>query len=223
MRREFRPVVALLVLGAVLAAIFNRWPGIDLAVTGWFYDARAHHFDPLLYLLGLSCKRGIYVFNDLWLPLLVAGNLIFFLRRSHTRWLGFNRAQWAFLLAVMALGPGLSVNVAKQYFHRPRPLEIVQFGGHETYVPPLMRGTEHGQSFFSGHAASGFYFCAFALLERRHRKRRYAFGLALGSVIGLSRIVMGAHFLSDILFSAIVMLLVMYALRATLFRRQLTP
>ncbi len=223
MRRELRPILALLLAAVALCLIFRQWPQIDLAATQYFYDSGAHRFDPFLHLLGLVCKRGIYIFNDVWIPLLIAGNLIFFLNRARTQWLGLNRAQWAFLIAVMALGPGLSVAVAKQYFHRPRPVEIVQFGGTQPYVPPFARGTAHGESFFSGHAATGFYFCAFALLERRHRRRRYAFGLLLGGIIGLSRIIMGAHFVSDILFSGLFMLLVMYLLLATIFRNRLNP
>ncbi len=219
MRREDIPVILLLLLVPLLYVLFKCHPQLDTATTAYFYNAHRHHFDPLLLLVGMAFKRGIYFFNDVWIPLLIAGNAIFFLNRRRLQWLGLSRVQWLFLFLVMALGPGISVNVAKNYFHRPRPIETVQFGGTQAYVAPLERGTESGQSFFSGHATSGFYFCAFGLIERRHRKRRYAFGLLLGSAIGLSRIMMGAHFLSDILFSAVFMLLIMHLLLATAFRK----
>ncbi|MFH1755629.1 MAG: phosphatase PAP2 family protein, partial [Candidatus Latescibacterota bacterium] len=112
-----------------------------------------------------------------------------------------------FLVLVMIVGPGLIVNsVFKQNWGRPRPRDLVEFSGGKPYVMVWdKRSPDGGNSFASGHASTGFYlFTPFFFLRRRSKYWALFFlasGLGYGSLIGLARIIQGAHFLSDVVWA----------------------
>jgi membrane-associated PAP2 superfamily phosphatase len=113
-----------------------------------------------------------------------------------------------FLVLVTALGPGVLVNlVFKPWYARPRPRDLAEFGGQHGFVPVLThRPSENCSSFPSGHAAMAF--CLFTpafLFADRSRTAAIAsaaIGLLLGGAVGTARILQGAHFISDIVWSA---------------------
>jgi lipid A 4'-phosphatase len=108
----------------------------------------------------------------------------------------------AYGLLALALGPGLVVNgVLKEHWGRPRPQQIVQFGGTASFVPALWpsRQCTHNCSFVSGHAAAGFFLITGAWIWPRRRRAWLIVGIGAGGLIGLARIVQGGHFLSDVL------------------------
>jgi membrane-associated PAP2 superfamily phosphatase len=127
------------------------------------------------------------------------------------RWIARLRSQRvgaAFLLLAMLVGPGIIVNfVFKGHFGRPRPFQVERYGGPYAYqkvgVPSSIDGAE---SFPSGDASIGAFLAmpAFVLWRQRRRLawRFLGLGLAAWLTMGLSRIVMGAHWASDILWSA---------------------
>jgi lipid A 4'-phosphatase len=107
-----------------------------------------------------------------------------------------------FLLSAVILGPGLLVNMGlKDNWGRPRPRQVMEFGGEKHYEPPLSPGLrcDDCHSFVSGHASIGFCFFGLALLSRS-RKWLWLPAIA-GTAIGVTRIAQGGHFLSDVLFS----------------------
>jgi membrane-associated PAP2 superfamily phosphatase len=128
-------------------------------------------------------------------------------------WIGsFVRPSWRrmrrgamFLVFVMTIGPGVIVNdVFKEQWGRPRPRDLVEFGGNRAYVPPLVKSApENGGSFASGHAATGFFLLVPYFLLRRTRPGLgaavFAGGIVYGSLVGYARIAQGAHFPSDVL------------------------
>jgi membrane-associated PAP2 superfamily phosphatase len=108
-----------------------------------------------------------------------------------------------FLVILLALGPGLIVNsVFKEYWGRPRPREIVEFGGTKQFLHPWQKGIAHkGRSFPSGHASAAFYLTAPFFIYRRRNPRAAAWwltgGLLFGVLMSVARITQGGHFLSD--------------------------
>lgn len=107
-----------------------------------------------------------------------------------------------YLLLVIALGPGLVVNlVFKDHWGRPRPLQITEFGGPHQYVPPLKIGNTNGKSFTCGHCSVGFMFFALYFLSRKRKGFYFALTVIFGLTLGLTRMAMGGHFMSDILWS----------------------
>jgi lipid A 4'-phosphatase len=129
------------------------------------------------------------------------------------------------LLVVLTtvIGAGLLVNaVLKQYWGRPRPDQTVEFGGKWTYRPIFSPGPPgQGASFPCGHCTMGFVFLSL-IGFRRQKKVLAAGGAATGIVLGIllsaARIVQGAHFLSDTIWS-----LGIIAMTFTIFDAYLAP
>jgi len=118
-----------------------------------------------------------------------------------------SRYKSLFLITVLTGGlvAGILVNsVLKPYWGRPRPVEIVEFGGEWQYRHAYSHGTSgKGQSFPSGHAAMGFVFIPL-LFFRKTSKIVFVGGiggLCYGGLMSAARVVQGAHFFSDVMWS----------------------
>ncbi len=118
-----------------------------------------------------------------------------------------DRTAALFVVALLAIGPGLIVNtVFKDHWGRPRPADIVQFGGTETYRSFWHPGSpDQGRSFPSGHAAVGFFLMAPYFVLRRKApgwaRRALVAGIFYGLTMGLGRMIQGGHFLTDVIWS----------------------
>ena len=111
------------------------------------------------------------------------------------------------LLSVI-VGPGLLINtVFKDHWDRPRPRDIVEFGGPLHYEVAPLRG-EGGTSFPCGHCSVGFlYALGWWVWRRRHPRLATASlvaGISVGVALGLGRMAAGGHFLSDVLWAALI-------------------
>ncbi len=108
----------------------------------------------------------------------------------------------SYLLLVIALGPGLVVNlVFKDHWGRPRPAHMTEFGGQYDYIPPLQIGHTGEKAFVCGHCSVGFMFFGLYFLSRKRKAFYLALTLIFGLTLGLTRMSAGGHFLSDILWS----------------------
>jgi membrane-associated PAP2 superfamily phosphatase len=129
-----------------------------------------------------------------------------------------------FILLSTSIGSGLLVNEGlKKHWGRPRPDSITELGGERAYLPPWAKGPQGGgESFPSGHASIGFSYLAiwFILRGRRHRLATVALvgAVALGALLGLARMIQGRHFLSDVLWAAIIPYLVCFVLYHLVFK-----
>lgn len=187
----------LLLLG--LQAVFLAAPQLDLWVAGRFYDPGDGFF-----LSSNPLVRFVYhVFADLHVFILIALVWLFVAswtwRRKAEAGL---RRRLLFLFLVLALGPGLLVNgVFKAESGRARPHQVVQFGGERQFTAVFTPADqcEKNCSFVSGHASMGFYLIALAWVTCR--RGWFAVGLFCGALVGLGRMLQGAHFLSDVIFS----------------------
>ena len=128
---------------------------------------------------------------------------------------------------VFLLGPGLLVNGSlKPTFSRPRPREVVELGGQVAYRPVLGFGDKlyRNSSFPSGHASIGFFLIApaFTVLHNaRWRRTLLLSGLAYGSLMGLSRMVRGGHFFSDVVWSLAILYGTAWVVSLIVFRHEL--
>jgi hypothetical protein len=121
------------------------------------------------------------------------------------------------VLLGVAVGPGLLANaLLKDHWQHPRPRDLIEFGGPLHYVPSPLIGTEGGASFPCGHCSVGFMFAAGWWIWKRRRPAcaaaSLAGGLALGSLLGVGRLAAGAHFFSDIVWSALLAFGVLHVL-----------
>ncbi len=136
---------------------------------------------------------------------------------KHPRWTRW-RAHALFVLFALSLGPGLVVNgVLKQAWGRPRPRQVEAFGGALQHRGPWERGQAgQGRAFPCGHSSVGYYLTVFYFLFRRRRRwigaLALAAAMAYGTMVGYGRMLAGAHFPSDVLWSAWLVLLVNWAL-----------
>lgn len=199
-------------LGAV-ATLTALWPGADIAVSRWFY-APGQGFPwaatPVAALLrGFAAETPLYLGTGLLLGLTVA-----VLRQKHVR-------PWLFLFLALLLGPGVITNLGfKDHWGRARPAQTEIFGGTKHFTPYWQPAHECGTncSFYSGDAAYGFIFPALAGVLRA-RRRWFWGGTLVGIAMAGNRIMMGAHFPSDVTWAALMMLGVMFALHAAIFGR----
>lgn len=169
--------------GGVLAGQY-RWPGWNVFPWQPIYDFASL---PAFILLGFA--------------------VLIFLGSFIIRSLKNCRKSALFLVLLLAIGPGLIVNVMfKEHYGRARPRELVEFGGKYQYTNIWMKGeARKNSSFPSGHASIGFYLIAPWFLLRRRKPVQatcwLASGIGLGLLIGLARILQGGHFLSDVLWA----------------------
>ncbi|MCI5118335.1 MAG: phosphatase PAP2 family protein [Candidatus Electrothrix sp. LOE1_4_5] len=130
--------------------------------------------------------------------------------RACKGWLAPWRKRAIFILLLLALGPGLVVNVLlKGELGRPRPRQIVEFGGEYQFTQCWQPGEGGSNSSFpSGHATIAFFLMVpwFILRDEKEQKKRYAeifllTGILFGTLVGIARILQGGHFVSDILWA----------------------
>jgi lipid A 4'-phosphatase len=114
-----------------------------------------------------------------------------------------------FIVLVIALGPGLVINlIFKDHWGRPRPVHITEFGGKYTYVPPLKIGNSPDKSFPCGHCSVGFMFFALYFLSLKRKALYFMLTLLFALMMALTRMTAGGHFISDILWSGYLVFLV---------------
>ncbi|HUA53242.1 MAG TPA: phosphatase PAP2 family protein [Candidatus Sulfotelmatobacter sp.] len=192
-----------LVLLAASAALFLLFPGLDLAVSGWFYRPGAGWqlgYAPAFTVIREGVPYMIAAAVAVAALLLVV-NLV-----RGTDVLQMRARGFAFVVLALLLGPGLLANVVlKDHWGRARPAHVVEFGGTMTFSPALLPvdACDHNCSFVAGDAAAGYFLLAFALLARRRRALAVAGALAIGSGLGAVRVIQGGHFLSDVVFAGL--------------------
>jgi lipid A 4'-phosphatase len=197
LRRAFHPWGWVVLILAALTLV----PQIDLSVSAYFHahDSFPWRQDTYANVLRRSVPRVIVGSAVLCALLWVIG----LVRRRPV--FGLTAPRVAYLVITLIVGPGLLVEtLLKPHWHRPRPEDVIQFGGSMAYAPPLWiaDGCTRNCSFVSGHAAVAFWLTAYAfLLPPSYRRWGMAVALALGSAMGALRIMQGAHFLSDVAYA----------------------
>lgn len=191
--QDFILPLAILTLATVAIAL----TGADLAVSRLFYINGAWpvgELQPwhLLYQLDRAPSIGLATLG-------LAAAVLGFINKKRRSWI----RPGIFLVILLALGPGLIVNaVFKEGWGRPRPREIIQFGGSKPFLHPWQKGIAHqGRSFPSGHASAAFYMTAPFFIYRRRQPRVaqawFIGGITFGILMSIARLAQGGHFLSD--------------------------
>ena len=120
------------------------------------------------------------------------------------------------------LGPGVVTNlVLKEHWGRPRPIDVVQFGGDEHFRPWWdPRGDcPKNCSFVAGEPSGAFWTLAGAAVVPPHwRALAYSAALAFGAAVGVLRMAAGAHFFTDWVFAGVFSFLVVWVVHGWLHR-----
>ena len=152
----------------------------------------------------LWCKMIYYS-----IPVITSILIIFYLFKFLKDWANNNvvRKQAAIILLSLLLGPGLIVNtVFKDHWGRPRPYQVMRDGKVFSPVYEPHWGNSSSNSFPCGHGSIGF-FVGVPLLARGRRKAGATLSLGFGTLVGLVRMLQGGHYLSDVVFCAIFVIL----------------
>ena len=191
----------LLAAFALACAVFVLWPGIDLAVSAALFDGGRF---PLARWRSLEAVR-----DALW-NLSIAVTLASL--AAWAAWAALGRRArvaarlWAYPAALMLLGPGLLVNgVLKAHWGRARPADVAAFGGEAAFTPPWQVSDECARncSFVSGEGA-GAVALAIGVGVLAPASRWLRAGLAgLAALACALRVATGRHFLSDVVFGAL--------------------
>ena len=216
-------LIVALSIAAVAGAVFGFYPALDLRIARVFYEVSDanHNMFALRLSPALMTVRdlGLWVGTALIAP--VVGALAIKLILPWRKLLISGRAI-LFLMATMALGPGLLVNVVlKDHWGRPRPIDVTQFGGDQHFVPWWdPRGDCPGNcSFVSGDVSGAFWTIApAALTPPQWRVLAYGAALALGTAMAVFRVMAGGHFPSDVIFAGVFTFLIIWLAYALIYR-----
>ncbi len=197
-----------------LTVLFLAFPEADIAFSRLFADASGR----FPYTGGIWQVMRMIVWDLIVLGALASLALLVIAlvrrRRGEIR-------LWLFASLSFALGPGLLVNgILKNYWGRARPQSVQEFGGTAAFTPPVLPADQcaHNCSFVSGEAAGAVTLALVAWLILAPRlaprwRRPFALGLAAFALWGaLMRVMAGRHFLSDVLFAADLMIVLVLSL-----------
>jgi membrane-associated phospholipid phosphatase len=124
---------------------------------------------------------------------------------AHTKghkFVGFKKHAW--LLILLVLSEGIIVNIIKNVWARPRMRSIndVSQFKHWYEINGWTNDNEL-KSFPSGHTSNGFVIIAYMMFVPYFKSIKMNYFLigavTWGTLVALSRVVLGAHFLSDVL------------------------
>lgn len=202
---RFRSWVVLPLLGLGLSSLVFATSLIDLSLARLFYDDATESWPAK----GSFMFQLLYVYGPIPGVLVCILGALLLVRGLITRRVDRHLRVGIFLVLSFLLGPGLIVNVVmKNHWGRPRPLEVQEFGGSFQFAHLGELGTAgRNCSFPCGHASSAFFVAVGGLaLLALERKRAgvilFITGSVFGILVGVARMAQGAHFLSDILWSA---------------------
>jgi lipid A 4'-phosphatase len=208
-----------IIISTIVAGIFLLFPQIDIAVSGLFYNEQERFFldGGVTGFIHNSVSFVAVGVGSLWIGLL----LYSFIKKQNL-W-GISRRKLIYLLLALLIGPGLVVNtVFKDNWGRARPRVVQQFGGEKEFTPPFIMTNqcEKNCSFVSGDPSVGFYFFALALAFPARRKLFTAVAFSLGGIYGATRVIQGAHFFSDVIFSGVFTFATCYLLYLLLVKKE---
>jgi membrane-associated PAP2 superfamily phosphatase len=193
-----RLIIAFLIAIWLTSMVFWFAPEIDLIVSGWFFspgDGFVSSSDSNLQWLRRSSPWALA-----GVILMIFGRTLWDALHGGLTWSRVRTPVW--LLAGLALGPGLIVNgLLKAYWGRPRPVHVDVFGGDAVHqlVWVISDGCDRNCSFVSGEASSSAWLVAAALVTPPPiRLAATAATVVYAGALSLNRIAFGGHFLSDV-------------------------
>ena len=213
-----REIWATAAFGLVAAILFVAVPEIDLAAAQALYvgDNRFVLSGTTISVVWSKLTRIVAL---IIVVALAIGLILSVLR--HRAVFGLDWRRYVFVLLCFGIGAGIVANaIFKENWGRARPSQIVEFGGEKQFSPAFVIADQcpRNCSFVSGDSAFAFGTLAFALLAGR--RRRYVLAaLAFGMIVGVGRMLTGAHFLSDVVFSGVFTVLTVLVLERLLLPR----
>ncbi|MDQ0395633.1 phosphatase PAP2 family protein [Labrys monachus] len=196
----------LLVAALTIAAglLFGLAPGIDVDAARLFGTTGTG------FVMRLDATALVMRQVGLWMPIIVAACCLLVLLAPIVNPLYRSRIDARSLAAIVltfVLGPGLLVNVVlKDNWHRPRPIQVVEFGGVNQFKPwwDTSGACNVNCSFVSGEVSGAVAMAtAAALVPAAYAGSALMAAIAFAVVVAFLRMAFGGHFLSDIVMAAL--------------------
>jgi membrane-associated PAP2 superfamily phosphatase len=208
-----------LAVAAGVGIVFGLYPNLDLALSQALFDRLNPGFARAGPLIGLVRDGSMWLVALIAAPAFVAPVVKLLLPRRPL----LRRARAAlFLIATLLLAPGLTTNIVlKDYWGRPRPEAIVQFGGSEQFLPWWdPRGPcRNNCSFVAGEPSGAFWTMAAATLAPAPwRPLAYGAAVTFGLGVGLMRMTFGGHFFTDVVFAGVLTFLIIWLVHGAIYR-----
>jgi lipid A 4'-phosphatase len=215
-----RGLIVTLVFAAVVGLLFGFFPQLDLDIASFFYDPGTKNFSLSKNFAFRYVREAAVWIQVLLIAPSVIALLIKLVMPRAKPWMSSRAA--IFLIATLALAPGLVVNVLlKNHWDRPRPVAVTEFGGSERFVPWWdPRGQcRKNCSFVSGETSSAFWTLApAALAPAPWRFLAYTSAIAFGIGMGVVRMAMGGHFFTDIVFAGLFTFIIIVLTHRLIYR-----
>jgi membrane-associated PAP2 superfamily phosphatase len=213
-------LITALAIGCVLGLLCAVDPQLDLDLAALAFDSARHLFvvnaQPWVQHTRTAARILIAL---LALPAFLA--IVLKLIWPHRRMLIEARAA-IFLIATLALGPGVLTNlILKDHWGRPRPIDVQQFRGDYRFVPwwDPRGGCPNNCSFIAGEPSGAFWTLApAALAPPPIQAVAYGAALVFGVSLGVFRMAAGAHFFSDIVFAGVLIYFVIWTAHGLIYR-----
>ncbi len=197
---KFSKLFLFIILFSLL--LFGLYPQIDLEVSSLFYhDVNGFYLkdNAFFYFINRSLSPLIFI------AVISLIGLFIYQKLQNIDFTVLNKKAISFLFVFLLIGPGLITNsIIKKHSGRARPSKMVQFGGSLEFTPfyKVADNCSKNCSFISGHVAGSIFFIAFAFLYRSRKIFYTALGFAI--LMSVSRVVVGKHFFSDVVFALII-------------------
>ncbi len=192
------------VLFLLISCVFiTSAPYLDLYFSGLFYFGESQFALQSFYLVSI-------LFRDFLLPLIIIYILILpvignFIKIDKIYFnYKFSISEIFLLWVSQIISVLIFVNLLlKNFWGRARPNDVIELGGKETFSPwyEISNACDTNCSFVSGDASVGFSLIILYLITKKIFFL-YA-SIFAGFVLGLIRIMAGGHFLSDVFFAGI--------------------
>jgi len=208
-----------IIFSLISAVVFALFPEIDLRVSELFFDEGKGFFlkdDQPFAFLHDELKWILIV------PWIMLFGVLIYQLYTKRDFDYLNKKAIGFLFVFLLIGPGLITNIIiKDHSGRARPINIEHFQADKgrSFTPyySLSGKCEKNCSFISGHTSAAFFFLAFAYIYKS--RLIFALALAFGALMGVARIVQGAHFLSDVIFAFIINLIILKIIYYLFYKR----
>lgn len=214
----FSVIKILYFLLLLLSVILAVYPATDIGFSNIFYRGD-NQFLVQHYLVGKAYYYE-FVVRDVLMPLIVVFLLFFPIIIKFSNYLknkfrayDFKIMDIFFIWISALIVSGVVSAVLKNLWGRARPVDTTIFDGDKIFTPWTYYSTQclDNCSFVSGDASVGFFIVCYYYITKNNKF--FYLSIAAGMLIGIVRIGAGAHFLSDILMSFVVVNIILQSIR----------
>ena len=214
----FSVIKILYFLLLLLSVILAVYPATDIGFSNIFYRGD-NQFLVQHYLVGKAYYYE-FVVRDVLMPLIVVFLLFFPIIIKFSNYLknkfrayDFKIMDIFFIWISALIVSGVVSAVLKNLWGRARPVDTTIFDGDKIFTPWTYYSTQclDNCSFVSGDASVGFFIVCYYYITKNNKF--FYLSIVAGMFIGIVRIGAGAHFLSDILMSFVVVNIILQSIR----------